>query len=468
MDTITTPMQLVPPPSGRPPEINLAPRDVAALAAELADYHALFAPLFARTEQRRGAWHDLQGQLLDLERKTIEPLALALTGGDVQALQQFISQSPWDAEAVLTRHQEIVAATLGDAETGVLIVDGCDFPKHGPESVGVTRQWCGALGKVANCQASVVACYASRHGYTLVDRRLYLPEKWFTPAYAERRARCGVPPEVTFRTKPQLAGEIVATLRARAVLPFHYVTGDEGFGANTVLLDHLAANDLIYLAEVPHTTRVWREREDTVAEGAGPTAVEVGVLAATLPAAAWTRQVIKEGAKGPLEADIARVRARATRDGQPGPDVWVVLRRSLGDAPTLKVYLSNASADTPLATLVWLCGMRWPVETGLMEAKGEVGLDHYEVRGWVGWHHHITLSFLAHHFLVRARLRLGKKSTGPDGAAGALAAPGRAAAPTARHPYGAAPLVRHPAAELCRLPLAPHAHAAPPRYVLTT
>jgi len=173
----------------------------------------------------------------------------------------------------------------------------------------VARQWCGALGKVANCQASVVACYASRHGYTLVDRRLYLPEKWCTPAYAARRARGGVPPELTFRTKPQVAGEIVATLWARAVLPFRYVTGDEGFGANTVLLDQRDTADLIYLAEVPHTTRVWREREDAVTAGAGPTVVEVGALAAALPAAAWTRPLIKEGAKGPLEADIARVRA---------------------------------------------------------------------------------------------------------------------------------------------------------------
>jgi len=461
MNTIALSMQLIPPPSGRPPEINLAPRDGAALADELAAYHALFAPLFTRAEQRRGAWCYLQGQLLDLERKTIEPLALAVAGGDVQAVQPFISQSTWDAEAVLLRHQEIVAATLGDAETGVLIVDGCDFPQQGPESVGVARQWCGALGKVANCQASVVACYASQHGYTLVDRRLYLPEKWFTPAYADRRARCGVPPEVTFRTKPQVAGEIVATLRARAVLPFRYVTGDEGFGANTVLLDQRDTADLIYLAEVPHTTRVWRDREATVADGAGPTAVEVGALAAALPAAAWTRQLIKEGAKGPLEADIARVRARATRDGQPGPDVWVVLRRSLGDAPTLKAYLSNASADTPLATLVWLCGMRWPVETGILEAKGEVGLDHDEVRGWVGWHHHITLSFLAHHFLVRARLRLGEKKPGPDRAAGAPAAPGRVAAPSARHPHGAAPSVLYPAAELCRLSVPPHAHPPP-------
>src|SRR5205085_1835309 len=137
--------------------------------------------------------------------------------------------------------------------------------------------------------------------------------------------------------------------------------------------------------------------------GAAP--VEVGTLAALLPATAWTRQQIKEGAKGPLEAEFAFVRAVAVRDGRPGPEVWVVLRRSLDETPELKAYLSNAPADTPQATLVWLCGMRWPAESASKEGKGEVGLDHYEVRGRVGWHHHVTMTFLAHNFLVRARLR---------------------------------------------------------------
>ena len=172
----------LPPPSGLPPEINLAPRDVAALASELRAYHGACTALFERAEQRRWALAYTEGQMLDIDRKSIDPMALALDGGDVQAMQQFISQGAWDAEAVLQRHQELVADTLGDEETGVLILDGCDFPKQGTHSVGVARQWCGALGKVANCQASVVACYASARGYTLVDRRLYLPKEWFTPA----------------------------------------------------------------------------------------------------------------------------------------------------------------------------------------------------------------------------------------------------------------------------------------------
>jgi SRSO17 transposase len=205
MNIIPSAAALVPPPSGQPPVINLAPRDVMALADELLAYHAHFAPFFQRAEQRQWAQCYTQGQLLDLERKSIEPMALAVADGDVQAMQQFISVGAWDDDRVLSAHQQLVADTLGDRETGVLIIDGCDFPKQGTYSVGVARQWCGALGKVANCQASVVACYASRHGYTLLDRRLYMPEKWFTPAYQGRRERCGVPADLPFQTQPELA-----------------------------------------------------------------------------------------------------------------------------------------------------------------------------------------------------------------------------------------------------------------------
>jgi SRSO17 transposase len=168
MRTIINAGPLVPPPSGCPPEVNIAPSDVEALADELVAYHAAFAPFFRRAEQRHWALAYLHGQLLHLERKSIAPLALALPGGEVQAMQQFISQGAWDDAPILHHHQQLVAQTLGDSATGVLILDGCEFPKQGTHSVGVARQWCGPLGKVANCQASIVAAYASEHGYTLV------------------------------------------------------------------------------------------------------------------------------------------------------------------------------------------------------------------------------------------------------------------------------------------------------------
>ena len=279
---------------------------------------------------------------------------------------------------------------------------------------------------------------------------------------------------------------MVAGLRARGQLPARWAHGDEGFGRDTALLDRLAAEGLWYLAEVPHTTRVWTERPAVgVPAGTGqgrprtrvrvdaaaPAPVEVRALAATLPPTAWRRHLLNEGATGPLLADVACVRAVAVRDRLPGPAVWVVLRRSLGPDAELTAFLSNAPPDLPAAeeTLAQRSAARWPVERGIEEGKGEVGLDQYEVRGWVGWHHHVTLSFLAHHFLVQVRLRLGEKKPGPDRAPDARLAPGRAAPAHADPAASAGPAARHPAPEPQRLPLPSQTRPpSPPRFILTT
>ncbi|MGQ9677653.1 MAG: IS701 family transposase [Chloroflexota bacterium] len=464
-----------PPPSGMPPAVNLAPRDVEAIADELSAYHAIFTPLFWRAEQRQWSLKYLQGQMLDIERKSIEPMALALEGGNVQAMQQFIAVGAWDDELILKRHQELVTETLGDRDTGVLIIDGCDFPKQGTHSVGVARQWCGALGKVANCQASVLACYASERGYTLVDRRLYMPERWFGEAYRERRERYGVPSDLTFHTEPELAWEMIETLHKQGALPFRWVTFDEHFGNNPVLLDRVASIGLCYLAEVPHDTRVWLRRPRTEippAKDKGrrpsrerlshgePAAVRVDQLAKELPSVRWTRFAIKEGAKGPMVAEFAFVRAVAIRDDLPGPAVWVVLRRSLGEKQELKFYLSNAAEETPQEEFVRIAGMRWPVESAILESKSELGMDHYEVRTWVGWHHHMTMTLLAHHFLVRLRLRLGEKISRSHRAASASTTERGAAEEATRRQKGHSIRPWYATAELRRLPVPSQARPA--------
>jgi SRSO17 transposase len=449
---------------------------VAALHDELRADHAEFAPLFRRAEQRHWALKYTEGQLLPLERTSIEPLADALDGGNVQAMQQFISVGAWEDDAVLVKHQQLVAETLGAADTGVLIVDGCDFPKQGTHSVGVARQYCGPLGKVANCQASVVACYASARGYALVDRRLYLHEDWFTEDYRARRVRCGVPADARFQTRTELAWALVAGLRERGALPFRWVTGDEHFGNTPVLLDRIAEAGLAYFMEVPHNVRVWRARPATgvppatgkkggpftrvrLAPGA-PAALRVDALAAQLPASAWQVAQIQDGSKGPLLAEVAFVRAVAVRDGLPGPDVWLVLRRALDATGELKTYLCNAPADTQPETLVWLLGLRWPVEQAIKEAKEELGLDHYEVRGWRGWHHHTTMTLLAQGFLTRLRRRLGGKGTRADGAASPPPARGGAPRPAARRRGDARLHPRNPAPQLRRGPRPPQAPPA--------
>jgi SRSO17 transposase len=459
------------PPSGRPPG-PLAGRDAEAMAEALVAYHAQFHDLFARREQREWSAFYLRGQLSELERKTVEPMVLALKGDDraaVRAVQQFLGEGAWDDAAILARREALVAEDLG-APDGVLIADGSGFPKQGTHSLGVARQYCGHVGKVANCQQGVFLAYASARGCTFVDRRLYMPAEWFDDAHAAERGRCGVPPLLRFQTEPALALAMIRGVLARGVLPVRWVLADETYGADPKFLDGVAALGRWYFAEVPGIARVWVGPAEIEPPGQGamgrprtrprvavgtPKPQEVRRVAAALPPAAWRRYVIKEGAKGELAADFAFLRVtRARRGGRPGPEAWLVIRRSLTpDAHGKllhKYFLTNAPADCSRAELARLSGARWPVEVAFEEAKGELGMDHYEVRTWRGWHHHMTQTFLAHHFLLRTRLR-GEKP-GADARPGEAAA--RRRAPGAR-PSDAHPGARHravpPGAELRRV-----------------
>lgn len=407
------------------PVLDLTPQDIDGLLDELRSYHAIFSPLFKRPEQRNWSQTYLQGLLLELPRKSIEPIMLALRGADrnaIRAMQQFVSEGAWDDHAILHRLWSEIDADLGDAD-GVLILDGSDFPKQGSGSVGVKRQYCGELGKTANCQAGVFLAYASPNGYTLLDRRLYLPEEWITDsAYAERRKACGLPDDVTFTTKPALGWNMIEDVVQAGSLHCHWVACDEGFGRDTVLLDQIAGAKLWYFAEVPHDTQVWQMRPEVAVpdwSGRGrkptrerlaadaPPPQTVVAVANGLPANAWSQQLIAEGSQGPQVAEFAFVRVIAVRDGLPGPEVWLVLRRNLTDGE-LKTYLCNAPADMPHHRLVRTSGMRWAIETCFEMGKQELGMGDYEVRSWQGWHHHMTLVILAQAFLMRVQNRLKK------------------------------------------------------------
>jgi SRSO17 transposase len=405
-----------------PPPLDLTPAEVAALAEALMDDHAAFAEWYDRKEQAHWGYKYWQGLMLRIERKSIEPMALALDGGNVQAMPQCVGQGQWADEPVLHQHWRLVEETLGEAD-GVCIVDGSDFPKQGAHSVGVARQWCGRLGKVDNGQAGVFTAYASRKGYTRLDRRRYLPEEWFDAAHRERWQRCGIPEETPFTTKPALALEMLRAIVTAGTPRFGWVTGDEAFGRDTGFLDGVAALPRWYVAEVPHDTQVWTRRPGTavpVGSGRGrrprqvrllagePAPPRVDQLAAMVPTDGWHPCLIPEGSKGPLVAEFAVHRGVAVRAGLPGPDVWIVLRRGLGEHPELKTYLRNAPAHTPGTEVVRVAGMRWPIATAFEESQGGLGLDHYEGRTWLGWHHHMTLCLLAHHCLVRARQRVNK------------------------------------------------------------
>lgn len=410
------------------PIMELTPADLDNLLEEVEAYHEIYEPLFQRREQCERSREYLYGLLApEIEKKAVEPMVLQLKGSApnaIRALQHFISAGAWEDMKILEQHWREVAADLGDPD-GVLTLDGSDFPKKGNASVGVQRQHCGELGKVANCQAGVFVGYASQHGYTLLHRALYMPNSWLTEeAYAERRKKCRVPETLEFQTKPDLGLAMLTEIVDAATLPARWVACDEAFGRATDFLDGVAALGLWYYAEVPLDTRVWRERPRThvppwSGQGRKPTqeqlqkgepaAQPIQALAATVPPETWTRQTIKEGSQGPLVADFVLLRVVTVRDTLPGPEVWLILRRAVTTGE-LKAYLCNAPAETPQTTLVRISGMRWPIETAFEEGKQLVGLGDYQMRCWLGWHHHMTLCILAHFFLVRLQLRLGDKA----------------------------------------------------------
>jgi len=399
------------------PEFNLTQRDVEQCLPELEAYWEVFEPAFGRIEQFRQSQVYFRGLLSDLLRKTTERIALEF-GENVRDLQHFVGQSPWDTEPLVAIHQRQVGELLGEAD-GVTLIDESGVVKQGVDSVGVGPQYCGAVGKVANSQNGVYLGYVSRKGYSLVASQLYVLEDWFDAAHAEKRELCGVPEELVYKTKPEIALELLAAAVKRGSLPFRWVAADELYGDSPAFRDGVAALDKWYFTEVKSTSLLWQVRPEVYlpawpGRGRHPTRLklrhpedrpwEVKKLAADLPRDAWLRATIKEGSQGPLVCDFAFLRVVEARNGLPGPELWLVIRRNIADPTVIKFYFSNAPAQTPLADFVRLSGLRWPIETVFEESKGEVGFDHYETRSWLGWHHHMTLVALAHCFLVRLRI----------------------------------------------------------------
>ena len=319
-------------------------------------------------------------------------------------------------------------------------------PSKAAHSVGVARQWCGASGKTDNCQAGVYLGYASRRGYTLLDRRLYLHASWFAEDHQDLWRACAIPDGVRFQTKLELAAEMVEELQQQRRVRARWLACDARLWPGSCLVGSGRGDGLVVSGRSPRPDPVWPRQEPATGKVCPPpqlwvpptpvrtpgdapsprrgciqtvrVRVRVDTLPAQVPDHAWHRYRILEGSKGPLVADFAALRAVTTRHGLPGPEVWVLMRRAVGEdwrGGEVKIYLSNAPADTPLAELVRVSGMRWPIECCFEEGKSEVGLDHYEVRSWPGWHHHMTLVLLAHHFLVRLQQRLNQREGGQWG-----------------------------------------------------
>jgi len=408
------------------PKYNVKSEDVDGFMNELNGFHEIFKDCFHRSESREHFLKYMVGQFSELERKSIEPIALNVKDGKVRAMQRFISDAEWDDEKILFKYRNLVNEDMGD-DDGILIFDESGFQKKGNDSVGVAKQYCGSIGKVDNCQVGVFAGYASPKGYSLVDKRIFIPEKWFTDEYEKKRQKCRVPESLAFKTKPQLAVEMLQGIAGENVLPFKYVLADSLYGTSPEFIDAVEEYaGITYFVSIASDTQCWlkmpvliekeykykgENRTKRILEKTEKKPIKVRDLAKNINDYFWYKRKVSEGTKGPIEYEFTKRQVILAKNGLPDKNVWLVIKRTIGPDPKYSYYISNAPGSTRLSTFVWLSGLRWAIEQCFKETKSELGMDHYEVRKYGGWNHHILTCMMAHFFLWHIKIRLGKKST---------------------------------------------------------
>ena len=377
--------------------------EVARWAAGIEGVHECIAGRFHRSEPRRRALDYLKGLISPLERKNGWQLAERAGDATPDGVQRLLSTYRWDADLVRDDLRSYVIEHLVD-EDGVLMVDETGFLKKGTKSVGVQRQYSGTAGRIENCQVGVFLTYATSGGRVLLDRELYLPQVWADDG--ERRREAGVPEEVTFRTKPQLA-QMMLERAVESGIPFGWVTGDEVYGNSRNLRLWLEG------AGIPHVLAIKSNEKLWVLTDKGPRQVRADQLATGVENSDWMRLSAGNGTKGPQVYDWARVMIRPLRE--PGKGYWLLVRRSIAQPEELAYYVCFGPANTTLEDLVRVAGTRWTIEECFEEAKGQVGLDQYEVRKWDGWYRHITLAMLAHAYLAVIRQQANAGCCGKRG-----------------------------------------------------
>jgi SRSO17 transposase len=389
--------------SREPPGQEAAPElALRAAADEVPRVAARIGRRFAREEARRRVHAYLRGLLSPLERQNGWQLAEAAGDRTPYAMQHLLGRADWDADAGRDDLRAYVVEHLGD-EQAILVVDETGVVKKGRHSAGVAKQYVGCVGKVEQAQVGVFLAYASAKGVAFLDRALYLPQEW-----TDDPARCqqaGIPEEVGFATKPELAQAMLERAR-QAGVPATWVTADSVYGDDRRRRMWLEAHEQAYVLAVSgkeyvNVAATWTQRRVSTL---------LHELPQTVPAEAWQRLSAGDGATGPRLYDWYRL--PLVPPLQAGYERWCLVRRSLSDPDELQAYVAFAPAGTDLATLVQVAGRRWTIEVAFEAAKGEVGLDQYEVRSWTGWYRHVTLALFAQAVLTVVRLRL---ATAPAG-----------------------------------------------------
>ena len=377
--------------------------EVAAWAAGVDEVHARIASRFSRSEPRERVAAYLRGLLAPLERKNGWTLAEQAGEANPDGMQRLLATADWNPDRVRDDLREYVVEHLGDPGA-VLVVDETGFLKKGSRSAGVARQYSGTAGRIENCQIGVFLGYASPAGRTFLDRELYLPKVWTQDR--ARREQAAVAQGVEFATKPELAiGMLTRALDAG--VPASWVTGDEVYGQHPGLRAFLQARGMSYVLCVASNQWVWVDSQPGSADAgglAGRKQLQVKTLAATVPPRAFKKLSAGKGAKGPRIYSWARAPVRLPGEPDEPPKAgWLLIRRSLADPSDCAYYLCSAPAGTTLATVVAVAGTRWAIEETFQTGKGEVGLDHYQVRRYDGWYRHMTLAMFAHAFLTVTR-----------------------------------------------------------------
>lgn len=395
-------------------ECEVDPAVFEGAAERLAEFAEPFLGWLGRREQKDYAQIYLAGLVSDVETKNVESIAY-LHDNERHRLQAFVGVSKWEHQPLLDELAIQVGQEIGEADA-VIVFDPSGFPKSGQHSVGVQRQWCGRLGKIDNCQVAVYLGYVSRHEQALVNERLYLPEQWATDRI--RRRTCGVPATVRFRTRHELALEMLQ--EQGRLLPHAWIAGDDEMGRCTWFRRELTSRGERYLLAVPSNTTV--RSLDAPAPAAKRTHPfqQVRHWAAALPPNAWTRIDVCDAHHGPLVVELAMARVVAKTDRKRiGPEEVLVVLRVVEPSGALKYdyYLSNAAADTSCEEFARVAKAEHRIEECIQRAKGEAGLADYEVRSWAGWHHHQTLSLIATWFLVQEARRGKKIDARTDGSA---------------------------------------------------
>lgn len=403
--------------------------EVIKLGDQLDEYLAIYQPCYSRSDQRKHGETFVKGLLSNLERKSIEPIALEYDGPNgVRPLQIFFKNAPVDDKLMLEIYQQRLASTIA-APRGMINTDASDFIKKGKNSVGVKRQYCGTAGKVENCQSGVFVGYASERGYGLVNRALYMPEKWFDDEHATLYKECKVPESLVFKTKVELALEMIKQTAALGQFPARWIGCDSFFGRNKEFLASLP-EEYYYFADIPENIMVWQSMPDVyVPKYSGRGKIPEKQRASTKPVPVsqiagdkripWREVVLGEGAKGPIVAQVKCLRVtEAVKESShylPYQEVWLYIRRY--NDGKIKYAFSNAPADVKRKKLDRASMLRWPIEQCFEECKSYLGMADYETRSWPAWHRHMLYVFIAHLFTIELRLKF-KKNANFDHATG--------------------------------------------------